>query len=203
MPRPNVEAERREQILDATCAVIAEAGLGSLRVSDVAKTAGVSTGTVHYYFVSKNDLVNAAFEFNFSNSLQRRQWLLYSNEDPVSLLRHIVDSYLPGEDGTTLRAWRVWADLWAEGMRDPTLQEINERLYGQWRDLVANVISKAQDQQLARPGSPGQLADMLIAMIDGLAMQSLLHSSHMTQQTMRQTCRVFIDETIGLGAETA
>lgn len=193
MPRPSVEAERREQILDATCAVIADCGLGGLRVSDVAKVAGLSAGTVHYYFVSKKDLVNAAFEFNFTNSLQRRQWLLDTDDDPMTLLRHLVDSFLPNEqDDTTMRAWRVWADLWSEGMRDPTLQEINERLYGQWRDLVADVIGKAQETGLASPGDQVQRADMLISMIDGLAIQHLLHSAQTSREAMRNTCHAFL-----------
>jgi AcrR family transcriptional regulator len=66
MPRPSVEAERRRQILDATCAVIAKSGLRQLRVSDVATAAGISSGMVHYYFDTKDELVSAAFEFNFA-----------------------------------------------------------------------------------------------------------------------------------------
>lgn len=203
MARPNVEAERREQILTAACAAIAHVGLNGLRVSDVAKEAGVSSGTVHYYFASKKDLVNAAFEFNFTSSLQRRQWLtaiddetLAVSKDPLGLLHEIIDSYLPDGDEPTLRAWRVWADLWAEGMRDTELQDMNERLYGQWRQLIATVIRQAQGQEQARPGDPVQLADMLISMIDGLAMQSLLHSTHVNHDSMRNVCRAFIDEMI-------
>ena len=108
----------------------------------------------------------------------------------------IIDSYLPDGDEPTLRAWRVWADLWAEGMRDTELQEMNERLYGQWRQLVAEVIRQAQALGQARPGDPVQLADMLISMIDGLAMQSLLHSTHVNHDSMRNICRAFIDDMI-------
>ncbi|GAB3874014.1 hypothetical protein GCM10029964_015280 [Kibdelosporangium lantanae] len=78
MPRPNVEAERKDQILRATCQVIADLGYVNLRVSDVAKQAGVSGGTVHYYFDSKRDLVHAAFEYNFARSLERRRGILDS-----------------------------------------------------------------------------------------------------------------------------
>ena len=43
MPRPSVEAERKAQILASTCKVIASEGFRHLRVSDVAKDAGVSS----------------------------------------------------------------------------------------------------------------------------------------------------------------
>jgi AcrR family transcriptional regulator len=35
----------------------------------VAKQAGVSSGTVHYYFETKKDVLTAAFEFNLTDSL--------------------------------------------------------------------------------------------------------------------------------------
>jgi AcrR family transcriptional regulator len=44
-----VEVERRKQILDAACTVIAKNGLQDLRLLEVAAVAGVSSGTIHYY----------------------------------------------------------------------------------------------------------------------------------------------------------
>src|ERR1700689_5315114 len=62
MPRPHVEEERRQQILQATWHVISVSGFRSLRLSVVAKRAGGSSGMIHYYFHSKRDLLKAAFE---------------------------------------------------------------------------------------------------------------------------------------------
>ncbi|WP_037075795.1 TetR/AcrR family transcriptional regulator [Pseudonocardia spinosispora] len=195
MPRPNVEVERRKQILDAACSVIAKRGLQELRLTDVAGVAGVSSGTIHYYFDTKRELVNAAFEYNFRHSLERRQWLRDENREPLEMLIEIIDSYLPNR-GASLRAWRVWADLWAEGMRDRALQKTNEELYGQWRELVRATIVAAQQAGTARAGDPELLANMLIGMVDGLAMQVLLSAKAMSLDTMRHTCRAFIDQVI-------
>jgi AcrR family transcriptional regulator len=193
MPRPSVEAERKDQILRATCQVIAELGYVNLRVSDVAKRAGVSGGTIHYYFDSKRDLVHAAFEYNFARSLERRHWILDSPAEPVARLRFVIDSYLP-LDEDTIEAWRVWAALWADGLREPNLQELNERMYGDWRRLVAGIIRDGQDSGQVRGGDPVQYANMLIAMIDGMAFQVLLGSQNMTVQRMKATCLAFVDE---------
>jgi len=143
MPRPSVEAERRPQILAAACEVIATAGIPALRLSDVAREAGVSSGTVHYYFETKKEVITAAFEFNLTDSLARRQELLTSGKDSLAILHDLVESYLPNDE-LSVRAWKVWLALWAEGSRDAVLQEINDRLYGQWRDVVAGVIADAQ-----------------------------------------------------------
>jgi AcrR family transcriptional regulator len=191
MPRPNVEAERREQILLATCAVISEVGMHEMRLADVARHAGVSSGMVHYYFDSKRAVLVAAFEFNFTRSLARRHALLESKQASLDLLTRLVESYLPGSE-ETLTAWRVWAELWAEALRDQEFQAVNERVYDEWRQLVVEIITRAQEDGSARAGDPVELANMLIAMIDGLAIQVLARSSQMPGATMRSTLQAFI-----------
>jgi len=193
MPRPHVEEERRQQILEATWHVIAVSGFRSLRLSDVAKRAGVSSGMIHYYFDTKRDLLKAAFERYYERSTQRRQWIMAAGKGPLEMLKLIVESYLPIED-ETLEGWHVWSELWVEGLQEPDLQQLNEDFYGQWRRSVADIIRDGQDAGIIRDGSAIELANMLIAMIDGLAIQVLLGSRSMTPGRMRATCLAFIDE---------
>jgi AcrR family transcriptional regulator len=192
MARTSVEAERREQIIAAACEVISEIGFKQLRVADVAKRAGASTGTVHYYFATKRELMHAAFEVNFTGSLERRKHLLENLEDPRERLRLFVDSYLPDDD-RTVAAWHVWAELWVEALHDPDLQELNERVYGEWRRTVAAIIRDGQDAGHFRDGDAVLLANALIGMIDGLSMQVLLGSRSMNVERMRSVC----DEVLG------
>lgn len=187
MPRTSVETERREQILAAACDVVSKIGFKSLRVADVARRAGTSTGTVHYYFDTKSALMRAAFEWNFTRSLERRRHLLEEVEDPQERLRVFVDSYLP-EDERTVHAWRVWAELWVEAMHDSELQDLNEQVYGEWRRIIAGVIRDGQVAGQFRPEDPVIVANALIAMIDGLALQVLVGSHSMTAERMRQVC---------------
>ena len=122
MPRPHVEEERRQQILQATWHVIALSGFRSLRLADVAKRAGVSSGMIHYYFDTKRDLLKAAFEQYYAHSMQRRQWIMETGKGPLELLNLLVESYLPIED-ETVEGWRVWSELWVEGLQEPDLQQ--------------------------------------------------------------------------------
>ncbi len=195
MPRPNVEAERRPQILSAACEVIATVGVPELRLADVAKVAGVSSGTVHYYYETKKDVLNAAFVFNLEESLKRREALLHAGKGNLAILNDLVESYLP-KDEVSHRAWLVWLALWAEAARDENLQAVNDRLYGQWRSVVAGVIEAAQEEGSARPGNAGQMANMLIGMLDGLAVQVLLGSGAMSLAAMRKICKAFIRDVI-------
>lgn len=192
MPRPHVEEERRQQILEATWHVITVSGFRNLRLSDVAKRAGVSSGMIHYYFDTKRELLKAAFERYYEHSTKRRQWLMETGKGPLELLKLLVESYLPVEE-ETLEGWHVWSELWVEGLQEPDLRQLNEDFYGQWRGVVADIIRDGQDAGVIREGSAAELANMLIAMIDGLAIQVLLGSHRMTAERMRATCVAFID----------
>lgn len=197
MPRASVEAERREQIMTAACEVVAEIGYRSLRIADVARRAQASTGTVHYYFDTKRELMLAAFEWNFTRSLERRRELLDGDGDALRRLRAFVESYLPrGEE--TVNAWRVWAELWVEALHDPDLQEVNERVYGEWRRIVAAIIRDGQDAGQFRAGDPVVMANALIGMIDGLSLQVLLRSRSMTVDRMRAVCEQVLDTLVAL-----
>lgn len=196
MPRPSVEAERKDQILRATCQVIAEAGIRDLRMTDVARRAGISSGMIHYYFDSKQELMRAAFEYNFRHSLERRTAMLQGGGDPLTLLERVIESYAPAEPDS-VAAWRVWAELWVHGLHEPELQEINESIYGDWRRIVAGLVRDAQDHALIGDGDPVEIANTIVAMIDGLAIQVLLGSRNMTVDRMRATCRAYLRDLAG------
>lgn len=187
MARPSVEAERKAQILGAACAVLADVGFTALRVSDVAKRVGTSTGTVHYYFPTKRDLTTAAFEWNFARSLERRQHILDRHDDPRSELRAFVESYLPSDE-VTVQAWHVWAELWVEALHDKELAALNERVYGAWREIVCRIIEDGQRAGHFHDGDPVNIANGLIGLIDGLSLQVLLGSKDMDVARMRAVC---------------
>ena len=193
MARPSVEAERREQILSATRSVVAEKGFKAMRVADVARRSGISSGTIHYYFDTKRDLMQAAFEWNFENSEALRASLLDDIADPAERLRSLIASYLPSDE-VLVESWHLWISLWVEAIHDPDLQELNEKVYGEWRRGMAAIIRDGQAQGRFVAGDPVQLANGLISMVDGLAIQFMMGSRSMTLARMRETC----DAVVGL-----
>ncbi len=187
MARPSVEAERREQILAATRSVVAERGFRAMRVSDVAKRSGTSTGTVHYYFETKQELMRAAFEWNFHASQTRRNPLVELHDDPRDRLRAFLDSYLPVDD-VVVESWRMWIELWTAALHDSSLRDLNETVYGEWRRTVAGIIRDGQARGYFVEGDPVLLANGLVSMVDGLALQVLLGSRSMTLEQMKRVC---------------
>lgn len=60
MPKPKDE-NKIEQIFQSTLKMVAVDGFGGLRMSDVAKEAGIATGTLYIYFKDKQSLVDALY----------------------------------------------------------------------------------------------------------------------------------------------
>lgn len=192
MARPSAVAERRHEILEATCVVISERGFRDLRIADVAKIAGYSTGTVHYYFESKDELLIEAFRFQYELSVERREHYLQAGDDPVLRLRKLANGYLPSSEATIL-SWRVWLELWVSALREQPLADLNDVYYGDWRNAVLCAATEARDEGLLDISDVVAFADTYVAMMDGLAIQVLIGASHMTAERMQDTCKTFID----------
>src|ERR1700722_1739283 len=61
-PRIDVGSIRREQIVHAAIAIIAEQGLQNLSLSEIETKAGMSRGQLTYYFRTKEDILLAVFD---------------------------------------------------------------------------------------------------------------------------------------------
>jgi AcrR family transcriptional regulator len=60
--RIDIGSIRREQIIDAAAAVIAEQGIQNLSLSEIEQKAGMSRGQLTYYFPAKEDILVAVFD---------------------------------------------------------------------------------------------------------------------------------------------
>src|SRR5437016_1230671 len=60
--RIDIGSIRREQIVDAASAVIAEQGIQNLSLSEIEKKVGMSRGQLMYYFKTKEDILLAVFD---------------------------------------------------------------------------------------------------------------------------------------------
>src|SRR5438067_2031815 len=68
-----VGQRRREQIVEAAVAIIAEQGLQNLSLSAIEERAGMSRGQLTYYFPTKEDILLAVFDRLIAMLHQREQ----------------------------------------------------------------------------------------------------------------------------------
>lgn len=197
-PRPSVQAQRREEVLAATCEIIAEVGFRNVRVSDVAKRAGISTGVVHYYFGTKEQMLDDAFRFAVQQARRRSLASIEGIASASERLFAVLDVQLPTVDSDL--EWPLWLHLWAEALMRPPLQELNRGSYENWIALIEGIIIEGQASGEFRKVPAHDVTLQLLTMIDGLVIQSTLGAKDLDGPRVRELVHAFVLSVLGATA---
>ncbi len=172
-PTPSAEDVRRREILDAAVAVVVERGFAAARVADVAALAGTSTGTVHYYFPTKADLLDAALDHASDRAHDRHRAALDSVSDPHQQLLALIELQSP--EGAVADEWAIWLEFWNEARRRPDWQDRNRSIYQRWVGWIAQIVRDGVARGQFRDDiDADEFARRFAGLLDGLAIQCLL-----------------------------
>jgi hypothetical protein len=92
----------------------------------------------------------------------------------VDGVRRILALYSPQGNAN---GWTVWVDAWAESLREPEMRAMSRRLDVRWKDVLADQIRAGVAAGLFRCADPEAAAWRLSALLDGLAVQVMVHRS--------------------------
>jgi AcrR family transcriptional regulator len=176
---------RRPQILAAAATVIARRGFTGLRLADVAAEAGVSVGTIQHYFGTRERLLMATFSFETDQAVER--WFQAANGGvtPWQQVLALVDIVL--EPPTFRERWTRWLQFWAVYARDPRRRRVMGEVYEQWRAPFRRVIEEGVAAGAFRLAwSIEDTVDRTVALVDGLALQTLLEAPGTSLDRMRE-----------------
>ena len=190
-PRPQIDHIRKPQILAAAAEVIAERGLASTRIADVADRVGASPPAVLYWFGSKDDLLAEALtveEDGFNETMAAR---LAELSRPRDRLRALIDATASDSE------WRLWIELWTRALRDRGALTARQRLDDRWRELIAEIVRAGQGAGEFGGGDAGELATILAALLDGLAVQVTMGDPTVTPELMRELAIRVAEELLG------
>jgi AcrR family transcriptional regulator len=172
--------DRREEILRATVAQIAERGVAAIRVADVATALGISTALVFYHFRSKDRLVAKAFGYAARRDLDRLAEVVASGGTARERLVRALRLYHPS--GSAAPGWRLWIDGWSAALREPELRRVCRRLDLRWRDTIAALIAEGVAAGEFDCPEPEAAAWRITALIDGLSVQTTVHRGVLTRR---------------------
>jgi AcrR family transcriptional regulator len=166
-PRADVSAERKQQILNAAMTVFTQEGLHEAKMSDIAQEAGLSKGTLYWYFDSKDALITA-------------------------LLEDIVDEYtqvlhrLPEAEGTVTERLRVvgqtiltYNEAWASflpvsyeilgwALREPEVREEFRPYFEEIYDVLVTLIEQGIERGEFRDVDVDKVVWELMALSEGI-----------------------------------
>lgn len=82
-----------EQILNALQTLLTQKNIQDISVSDIAQAAGIGKGSIYYYFSSKNAILDALIERNYSNTLKTaKQLAMQTDVSPFTRMAMIFQA---------------------------------------------------------------------------------------------------------------
>jgi AcrR family transcriptional regulator len=188
-------ADRRETIVDAAIAVALRKGLASTTVRDVAAEMGTSSGLVHHYFASMDEVLAAAFERVAEQDLERSASAMAAARSPRAALRVFFRTYAPADSDW---AFQLWLDAWAEAARRPAVQATSRRLNLAWQRLLEATIRAGVADGSFRCTDPAGAAWRILSLLDGLALQLVAHRTTITRRDMLAWATSTAERELGL-----
>ncbi len=195
--REQMREERRQQILDSALAVFSQKGFHASNVSDVAAHAGVSQGTIYWYFDSKEELFDAAIVGFFSGFGAEMTAVLQGGETATEKLRALANSM----DDFAVNAQQVFGAFlgyWASSQDRQGSAKFWVDLLHEYTRCVVTVIEEGIKAGEFKEVDAEALVWAISAAYDGLAAYMMF----IPDIDVRRVSRVFIDTLLrGLRAD--
>jgi AcrR family transcriptional regulator len=166
-------SSRREAILEATAAIIAEGGLAGLSMTAVARRAGVAPALLYYHFGDRGALIRGALHHAADRGPS--MGLLKARDRQTGLDAMRAALLAEFDDDPSVRNLNViWNDVGALAAIDGSVREDLAEVTAAWDEAVAVGILRGMADGSIRPGlDPVAVAGVLTALVEGLSQQWL------------------------------
>jgi AcrR family transcriptional regulator len=186
----------RDRILRASLDLITEVGIDRVRLAEIARRAGMSSGQVMYYFTSKEHILLETLAWRERDETARRRIALPGAAAGWPQLELFVDLYLPS--GLTDPVWILWMETWARAPHNAEVSRFLDERMSPWRaDLAAIVEQGTAAGAFELRGPAGDFPIRFCAVLDGL---SVLYLRQMPDLSPERLAELALD---GARAELA
>ncbi len=175
LARPRNQDERRRQLVQATALAIADRGLPGLRLRHIADRAGLSIGSVLYYYPDLDALLLEVHEQAVEQFYFARLRAIEETDDPAAQLRVAVQRGVP-EDADD-PALRVIYELHVASSREPTHAALLTTLWEREVSLYESVLSAGLRSGAFRLQEPVRVvAETAVALEDAFDLHLAAHN---------------------------
>ncbi|MCX4644657.1 MULTISPECIES: TetR family transcriptional regulator [unclassified Streptomyces] len=183
--RPKNQTARREALVDAAGRAIAERGLEGLRIKDIAAEAGMSAGSVLYYYPEMGELVLEVHRGAVERYLAARQGAVDGATGAAARLRALVGSGLPGGSGDAVHG--LLFELHRRADRSSGHATLMASLFAREVALYATVLevgAAVGEFTLTEPVA--DVARNLVALEDGYGLHIVSRNAELTPDVARR-----------------
>ena len=162
-----IREQRRAEIERAATGMLLEKGYASIRMDEVARAAGVSKGTLYWYFDSKADLFRQALRHMFDQMMLPALDLASAEGDPMEILGQMTEMSVAMANAKD-PGWHVVMAAMSDPQLFDLMKDIGARLYEDFIEIVEGLFRRAGRED-AR-----EMAFLFAAAMDGLALPPIL-----------------------------
>nr|WP_055509792.1 TetR/AcrR family transcriptional regulator [Nonomuraea pusilla] len=181
MPKIVDHEERRREVMSAARRVIVRDGIDAATTRAIAKEAGYSNGVLAHYFADKDEILLSALR----ESHERIRARLTGKVEGVSglaALRELLLDNLP-LDAERTQETRLEVSFWSRSLASERLAEVQRAEAADLRAAVRHLLGQARaaGELGTCDDSLDDLAEHLLALVDGLSLHLLLYPDRLTR----------------------
>lgn len=193
------EAQRRRALIRATLDCIAEQGMQSATVREIAKRAGVTNGLIRHHFSSKNEILYAAYASVVSDMLDRAR---DASAGKGLSSRERLHSFIEASLAAPVldpRVFSIWAAFVSLVRVDARIAEIHREGYVAFRHRLEDLLGKIfREEGRDLPAEQTRdLAFKINAIVDGLWIEGCLAEGSIDHAAWRRLGLEAVDRLIG------
>jgi AcrR family transcriptional regulator len=198
--RGEIGCRRREQVVEAASAIIADKGIDKLSLSAIEERTGMARGHLTHYFPHKEDILLAVFD-HMVETMRRRVGVTECKEFEHSSwpwIEYLLRMILLAPPANPTFGPLQYTFLAQMSHRDDFRQRL-AALYEEWRaNMSAGLANDMAAVEAAPPFPPRALATFVQAILHGLAMQRAADPEAFEREQVLALCLDVLGSYLGL-----
>lgn len=176
---------RRVELVEATWRIIARLGLERATMREIAEEAGFANGALKPYFPTKDELVQATFEYVFARTNERVRTAA-DGLAGLDALRAFCCEVLP-LDATRVDEARIVLPFWHVAIHDRAKADLNDGSMAVWRRWMTGWLEEASRAGELRAGLAGEaVVEMLLTFLLGAQVTATLDPGNAGPEQLRR-----------------
>ena len=168
-PRPDVSAERKDQILDTAEGVFAQRGFDEARMDDIAERSGLSKGAIYWYFKKKDDIIAALLNRVFRRSIDSMRT---AAARPIGVLDRLalIGEQTSRDFESMSRLMPIALEFYSVALRQKKVRRHLAVMYDEMLAILIPLIEEGVRSGELDDVNPRQAATLLLAAYEGLGL---------------------------------
>ncbi|MBC2716871.1 MAG: TetR/AcrR family transcriptional regulator [Desulfobacteraceae bacterium] len=167
--------KKKQHIIEAGTRLIVQKGIDKTSLADIADEAGISKGSLYYYYASKNELIFDIAEAHINQISENLFKIIEESKGNATweeLLKILFERILDADTRGRLHLYLVQQAL----NDNEDLKQRFRKNYKEWKSMITEGFAKLEPKII----NHSILSSLIIAALDGFLIQSLLELDTIT-----------------------